>query len=212
MTSRPTAQADPTPTRPDPPLKGKAATQQRILSAAARLFLERGYERTTISAVAQAAGVSRTTVFWHFSDKAGLFRGAFSFVVRPFRESLERDLEELPAEKRLLEQIGHYQNMVREHQQTIRGFISWVVETPELRVWVAESLLDLHQRFAGALSETLAELLPAGEDPGGTAAALMSMLDGALILSMFDPSEKAKQQRQSGIATITSMLSVRGRH
>ena len=95
------------------PLKGKAATQQRILSAAASLFVERGYEGTTIAEVAEAAGVSRATVFWHFSDKAGLFREAFSFLVRPFRDSLERDLGELPPRKRLLEQIGHYQNMVR---------------------------------------------------------------------------------------------------
>lgn len=188
------------------PLQGKAATQQRILSAAAELFVARGYERTTISAVAEAAKVSRTTVFWHFSDKTGLFREAFSFVVRPLRESLERDLEDLPPAKRLQEQIGHYQDMVREHQHAVRGFISWVVEAPELRVWVAESLLDLHQRFTGALSETLSEILPPGEDPAGVAAALMSMLDGAVILSMFDPSEKATQQRHQGIAAITAML------
>ena len=58
------------------PLQGKAATQNRILQAAGALFLERGYENTTIADVAEMAGVSRATVFWHFSDKAGLFREA----------------------------------------------------------------------------------------------------------------------------------------
>jgi AcrR family transcriptional regulator len=191
------------------PLQGKAATQQRILSAAAKLFIERGFERTTISAVAEAAQVSRTTVFWHFSDKAGLFREAFSFLVKPFRESLERDLENLPPEKRLIEQIGRYQDMVAQHEATIRGALSWMIETPELRDWVAGSLLDLHQRVGGALSETLAEILPPGEDPGGAAAAVMSMLDGAVFLSLFDPSPTANQKRQQGIATITAMLSKR---
>lgn len=197
--------------RKESPLQGKAATQQRILSAAARLFIERGFERTTISAVAEAAQVSRTTVFWHFSDKAGLFRESFSFLVKPFRDSLERDLGDLPPEKRLLEQIGRYQDMVARHEQTIRGCLAWIIESPDLRGWVTGSLLDLHQRVGGALSETLSEILPPGEDPGGAAAALMSMLDGAVILSLYDPSQKANQQRQRGIATITAMLTSKAR-
>jgi AcrR family transcriptional regulator len=146
-------------------------------------------------------------VFWHFSDKAGLFREAFSLLVRPFRDSLGRDLGDLTPDKRLVEQIGHYQNMVREHEATIQGLLTWVVEAPALREWVVESALDMHQRFAGAISETLAELLPADADPGAAAAAIMSMLDGALILSFFDPSEKTNALRRDGIETITALLS-----
>jgi AcrR family transcriptional regulator len=195
---------------PREPLKGKAATQERILIAAARLFVERGYDRTTISDVADQAGVSRATVFWHFSDKAGLFREAFSFLVRPFRESLERDLEDLAPEKRLLEQIGSYQNMVREHEQSIQAFLTWIVETPALRDWVVRSLLDLHQRFAGVLSETLSEILPPEVDPGATASGIACMLDGALILALFDPSPEANEQRRLGVETITGLLARKG--
>ena len=191
------------------PLRGKAATQQRILHAAAVLFVERGYERTTIAEIADAAGVSRATVFWHFSDKAGLFREVFSLLVRPFRDSLERDLSDLPPEKRLLEQIGHYQNMVKEYEETIRGCIRWTVETPALSDWIVESLLDLHQRFAGVLSETLSEILPADADPGGTATGLVSMLDGALLLSLFDPCPEARERRRIGVEAVTNLISLR---
>jgi AcrR family transcriptional regulator len=199
---RPTPESD----APEP-LKGKAATQQRILEAAGQLFVARGYERTTIADVAEQAGVSRATVFWHFSDKAGLFRETFSLLVRPFRDSLERDLDDLSPDKRLVEQIGHYQNMVREHESTIQGLLTWIVEVPALRDWVVESALDMHQRFAGSISETLSELLPSDADPGAAAAAIMSMLDGALILSFFDPSQKTNEQRREGIETITALLS-----
>ncbi len=194
----------------DEPLKGKAATQQRILIAAAQLFVSRGYERTTISDVADQAGVSRATVFWHFSDKAGLFRESFSFLVRPFRDSLEERLDDLPPEKRLLEQIGRYQNMARQHSDNIQGFLNWLIETPDLRDWVVRSLLDLHQRFAGSLSETLSELLPEGADPGAAAAGLVSMLDGALILSLFDSSREANEQRHAGVETIATLLTQGG--
>ena len=196
-------------TSPEAPLTGKAATQQRILQAAAELFVERGFEGTTIAEVAEAACVSRATVFWHFSDKAGLFREAFSMLVQPFRDSLERDLTNLSAEKRLVEQVGHYQDMTGAHSDAIRGFLRWLVETPSLRAWIAESLLDLHQRFAGVLSETLAELLPSDQDPGEVAAGLVSMLDGELLLSLFDPSEKANAQRHAGVEAVVASISRR---
>ena len=72
--------------------KGKAATQERVLAAATELFITRSYEGTAIADIAKRAGVSRSTVFWHFGDKRGLFREAFIRLLAPFRESLERDL------------------------------------------------------------------------------------------------------------------------
>jgi AcrR family transcriptional regulator len=49
-------------------------TEERILAAAARLFVERGYERTTIRGVAQAAGVDAGLVMHYFGSKQELFR------------------------------------------------------------------------------------------------------------------------------------------
>ncbi len=49
-------------------------TEQRILAAAARLFVESGYERTTIRAVAQDAGVDPGLVMHYFGSKQQLFR------------------------------------------------------------------------------------------------------------------------------------------
>ncbi|GIG34950.1 TetR/AcrR family transcriptional regulator [Cellulomonas pakistanensis] len=44
-----------------------------ILDAAADLFLEAGYDRTSLARVATAAGVSRATLFKQFPSKAALF-------------------------------------------------------------------------------------------------------------------------------------------
>ncbi|MFF9351726.1 TetR/AcrR family transcriptional regulator [Streptomyces sp. NPDC014734] len=48
-------------------------TEQRILSAARRLFSERGYERTTIRAVATEAAADPGLVMRYFESKEGLF-------------------------------------------------------------------------------------------------------------------------------------------
>ena len=49
-------------------------TEARILDAATRLFLAAGYERTTIRAVASAAGVDGGLVMHYFGSKQELFR------------------------------------------------------------------------------------------------------------------------------------------
>jgi AcrR family transcriptional regulator len=44
-----------------------------ILRAATRLFLESGYDRTSLAKIADAAGVSKATLFKQFPTKAALF-------------------------------------------------------------------------------------------------------------------------------------------
>jgi len=49
-------------------------TEAKILDAASRLFIDRGYERTTIRGVAGAAGVDAGLVMHYFGSKRELFQ------------------------------------------------------------------------------------------------------------------------------------------
>ena len=124
---------------------GKAQTQERILAAATKLFMQEGYDRTTMAQVAEGAGVSRATVFWHFRDKAGLFREAFSRLLAPFRASLESDLSHLEPAKRLPEQMARAEKFTRDHQAEFAAFVRWAVESPVFRESLVATLLDLNQ-------------------------------------------------------------------
>jgi AcrR family transcriptional regulator len=55
-----------------PALTRKERTFQRIQEEAMRLFLDKGYEATTVEEIAAAAGVSHMTVFRHFPTKEAL--------------------------------------------------------------------------------------------------------------------------------------------
>ena len=48
-------------------------TRQRLLDAAEQLFGEKGVSRTSLSDVAEAAGMTRGAVYWHFKNKGELF-------------------------------------------------------------------------------------------------------------------------------------------
>lgn len=50
----------------------KAGRRRRILKAARQHFMERGYEATTIDAIAETAEVSAVTVFNHYGTKGGV--------------------------------------------------------------------------------------------------------------------------------------------
>ena len=52
------------------------AKRQSILDAAKSLFLTKGYASTSMDAVASLAGVSKLTVYSHFTDKETLFSSA----------------------------------------------------------------------------------------------------------------------------------------
>jgi len=62
-TSRPTSRAE-----------QRRQTEARILDAASRVFVADGYERTTIRAVASAAGVDPGLVMHYFGSKQELYR------------------------------------------------------------------------------------------------------------------------------------------
>jgi len=56
-------------------------TRRAIVAAASRLFVEDGYGATTIDAVAEAAGVSRKTVFTAVGGKLDLLKMALDWAV-----------------------------------------------------------------------------------------------------------------------------------
>ena len=51
----------------------QAETRQRIVEAVVALHREIGLARTTVTAIAERAGVERLTVYRHFADEAALF-------------------------------------------------------------------------------------------------------------------------------------------
>src|SRR5215471_3737353 len=69
-------------THPAPPGRRRArATRLRITKAAADLFRERGYTRTTMADIAVVAGVAVQTVYFVFHSKTEILESAYSLAV-----------------------------------------------------------------------------------------------------------------------------------
>ena len=80
-------QPEPAPGRRE---RRKAETRRRLLAAARRLFVERGYDATRPQDIAREADVAAGTFYLHFEDK----RAAFLAFTDRAAEELEQDVEE----------------------------------------------------------------------------------------------------------------------
>jgi TetR/AcrR family acrAB operon transcriptional repressor len=65
------------------------ATREELLDAAERVFRRRGVGHTSLAEVADAAGVTRGAIYWHFKDKADLFQALVRRVEMPMNAAME---------------------------------------------------------------------------------------------------------------------------
>jgi AcrR family transcriptional regulator len=80
--------------------------QAQILQGALTLFVQQGYEGTSMDRVAAAAGVSKITIYKHFQDKEGLFTALIEWVAAQRFKTVfgSLSLDEPPAE--VLKQVA----------------------------------------------------------------------------------------------------------
>lgn len=65
-------------------------TREALLNTAERLVVEQGVKSLTIAGVAEATGVSRGGVFYHFPTKEALIQAMVARLVDQFQQTLER--------------------------------------------------------------------------------------------------------------------------
>ncbi|WP_320773822.1 TetR/AcrR family transcriptional regulator [Streptomyces sp. CRN 30] len=146
----------------------KAATRQAIADAALRLFLERGYDDVGIREIADAADVSTTTLFKHFSGKEALvFDRQDEMKARQLDAVRDRpEGRSVPAALR--EHALRYRQMHADDEPGVAAFLALVNSTPALLDYQHASWLA----NTAALAQVIAEEsgLPA-DDPACTALA-----------------------------------------
>lgn len=86
------------------PLQGK---QQRILSSAEKIFSQEGYDKATISKIAQTANVAEGTIYDYFKNKEDLLHSVLQFRFREHTDSLD-ELFEIKTPHRKLRRFIRY--------------------------------------------------------------------------------------------------------
>jgi AcrR family transcriptional regulator len=94
-----------------------ASTRDKLLEAAARMFLEHGYAGASMDQVRQAAGVSNGSLYHHFPTKAQLADALYVDTLHDFHAALLAPLSQASSAE------AGVKGLVRAH-------IQWVVKHP----------------------------------------------------------------------------------
>ena len=95
----------------DSPARGRPrdadpdATRRALMAAGEDLFAAKGFERTTLGEIAEAAGLSKGLVRYYFGDKASLYAAIIDAVASEVLADLEA---RLPAEPAGEDALGQY--------------------------------------------------------------------------------------------------------
>lgn len=132
----------------------KQQTRQTISHVATGLFIERGFERTTIADIAAAAGVSKMTVTNYFPRKEDLFFDAADTVINaPARTVADR----AHGESALTALRRAYLAAAERHEPLLGrftpGFARLIDDSPALRA----RLREIYDQQELALADALAQ-------------------------------------------------------
>lgn len=117
----------------------KIETRRRIILAASELFAEKGYEGTSMDEIAEAASVSKGTIFYNFRNKAELFEQLIRHSVTVIADDMAAASDDLPAWDALVESMWRGLSMVDANPAAAQIVLSELFRTQ--REW-ADSLVE----------------------------------------------------------------------
>lgn len=101
----------------------KEARPAEIMAAALKLFSERGFAATRLEDVAEAAGVSKATIYLYFDSKADLFKAMIRDIAAVRISAAETMIDDFK---------GSTADLIR----SLLGLLSNIAKVPELRALI----------------------------------------------------------------------------
>lgn len=171
-------------------------TRHRLLDAAEALFHLHGVSRTSLQDIAQAAGLTRGAIYWHFEDKAELFNAMMERATMPLEEGMsvasETSSQLSLAELRWGLVNVFYSAMHNERTRRVFEIAMQKVEyTGELQA-LKERKLSAHRDWRAqnqaAFDHAVAQgQLPKAVDTRIASVALVALVDGLIHQWIMDP-------------------------
>jgi len=155
----------------------KQQTRAALVEAAARLFAEKGYDKTTVADIAAAADVSTRTFFSYFRAKEDVLFAGTDQRLRAIAEAFDSVQAGSPLEAvhRILEQV-----LAASDDMSSPDRLAIMLARPELQAQALQRLIAAHRLIAewlrGAYPDRLDDTLSRA-----MAGALVGALVGAVL-------------------------------
>jgi AcrR family transcriptional regulator len=108
-------------------------SHSEIERAAFELFAERGFEGTTMTAIAERVGVSRRTLFRYYPSKNDIPWGQFEDTLGAFRALLDAQPTDLPLREAVNRSVVAFNDFPADADPAHRDRMRLILETPTSR-------------------------------------------------------------------------------
>ena len=163
-----------------------AETRSRLLDTAEEVFLREGVTRTSLQRIAEAAGLTRGAIYWHFQDKADLFNAMMERVCLPCEEACTLDTQ-ADAAQALREFARQPLERMMEDERTRRVFTIFTIAIH--RTEYSEEMRAAFERHLEAMEafRTQAEsIVRRGQAEGDFEARLDSRAASVAMIALID--------------------------
>jgi AcrR family transcriptional regulator len=134
-----------------------------ILAAAGEAFAKKGYSGARLSAIAEAAGVSKSALFRHFATKEELFSAA---ALQPFRDFAghwenffeSAGTEDVTDEQVVMTYVEALVNLVGDHRDAVRAYIFDEAMSQDAMETVMVRLIGIGKLFAAERAVDISNL------------------------------------------------------
>jgi mycofactocin system transcriptional regulator len=133
----------------------EATSHAAIEQAAFRLFAERGFDPTTLEAIAAEVGVGRRTLFRYYASKNDIPWGQFDRTLDGFREILDGMPADIPLHEAVHRGVVAFNDFPENAEPPHRERMRLILQTPTLQ---AHSVLR-YAEWRAVIAEYVAERL-----------------------------------------------------
>lgn len=158
-----------------------AQTQQELLAAAERLFVEKGYLATTVQEITEAAGYAKGNFYRYWPGKDELMLEIIASKMRQYRAMRDARLAEAASLSEVMDVILDFLARMHEDRGWSLVFLEFTIAAarkPELRARLTEAHYRLSTDIFAAL---VAPHLPPGCDGRVMGALNTALFEGFLI-------------------------------
>jgi TetR/AcrR family transcriptional repressor of nem operon len=177
-------------------------TRQRIVAEAAKLFNQRGFEGGSVSDLMEATGLEKGGIYRHFSDKEEIAAAAFDYAWRAATETRMNNLDAIPNSVDRLKQF--VRNFVERRSSVPGGcpLLNTAIDSddgnPVLRERALKALRAWRKRLSVVIRSGIERKeIWRGVDPKKLATLVISILEGALMISRLERRSDALVSAQS---------------
>jgi AcrR family transcriptional regulator len=134
---------------------GGTPVPQRLMAAATRLFSERGYDRTSVQEIVEAAGVTKGALYHYFGSKDDLLHEIYGRLLRLQQERLDAYADaQKPVEERLRRAAADVVVTTIDNLDDARIFFRSMHQlSPEKQKQVRAERRRYHERFRELVEE-----------------------------------------------------------